>query len=298
MENYENKYKEALERAMKLQETCDSQAVVGWCEYIFPELKESEDEKIRKAILNYFTKCWGNCKDDVCGIHVEDIISWLEKQGERETLCDKCRKEHPSHSCQDITALGRCHVEYEQKYKGNVETKFKVGDYIINDYCMGRVVEINNNANLYQLDTGQCIPFSSYSVHLWDITKDAEDGDVLFHSDSASNGIFIFKEISQCGTIQKVVCYCDYDSEDGFCLGEKHTCCWTNNKILHPATKEQRDLLFQKMREKGYEWDAKKKELKKSQRMISAEAKEALYGTCMDYEKRYKEALSKAKELI
>ena len=32
---------------------------------------------------------------------------------------------------------------------------------------------------------------------------------------------------------------------------------------LHPATKEQRDLLFQKMKESGYEWDAEKKELKK-----------------------------------
>lgn len=39
------------------------------------------------------------------------------------------------------------------------------------------------------------------------------------------------------------------------------------------------DLLFQKMHEAGYEWDADEKELKKiSQRMISAEAKEALYG--------------------
>jgi lipid II:glycine glycyltransferase (peptidoglycan interpeptide bridge formation enzyme) len=46
----------------------------------------------------------------------------------------------------------------------------------------------------------------------------------------------------------------------------------------HPANKEQRDTLFAKMEEAGYEWDAEKKELKKkSQRMISAEAKEAMY---------------------
>ena len=32
---------------------------------------------------------------------------------------------------------------------------------------------------------------------------------------------------------------------------------------VHPATKEQHDLLFQKMKEAGYEWDAEKKELKK-----------------------------------
>ena len=90
-----------------------------------------------------------------------------------------------------------------------------------------------------------------------------KDGDVLFHSDSASNGIFIFKEILQCGSIQKVICYCDYDSEDGFCLGENHTCCYTDSKILHPATKEQREILFQKMKEAGYKWNTETKTLEK-----------------------------------
>ena len=33
----------------------------------------------------------------------------------------------------------------------------------------------------------------------------------------------------------------------------------------YPATKEQRDLLFRKMKEAGYEWDADKKELRKIQ---------------------------------
>ena len=37
----------------------------------------------------------------------------------------------------------------------------------------------------------------------------------------------------------------------------------TENNQLKPATKEQRDLLFSKMKEAGYEWDAEKKELKK-----------------------------------
>ena len=39
---------------------------------------------------------------------------------------------------------------------------------------------------------------------------------------------------------------------------------WGNaeNNQLKPATKEQCDLLFQKMYEAGYEWDAEKKELK------------------------------------
>ena len=36
-----------------------------------------------------------------------------------------------------------------------------------------------------------------------------------------------------------------------------------NPTYYKPATKEQRELLFQKMKEAGYEWDAEKKELKK-----------------------------------
>lgn len=38
-----------------------------------------------------------------------------------------------------------------------------------------------------------------------------------------------------------------------------------HDEILNsvPATKEQRDFLFQKMKEAGYEWDAERKELKK-----------------------------------
>jgi hypothetical protein len=46
------------------------------------------------------------------------------------------------------------------------------------------------------------------------------------------------------------------ESEGGF--GE-----WTWMQDIKPATKEQRDFLFTKMKEAGYEWDSEKKELKK-----------------------------------
>lgn len=45
------------------------------------EVKESEDESIKTAILNHLKKMWKNSQDDVCGVHVEDAITWLEKQG-------------------------------------------------------------------------------------------------------------------------------------------------------------------------------------------------------------------------
>ena len=235
IEEKAKRYGEALERAKKLQETCDSTAVVGWCEYIFPELKESEEENVRKVLVGYFKsyKEIGTIGAETFnGIPTDNIIAWLEKQGEQPT--DK------------------------------VEPKFKVGDWVVYDHRPYQVVELPKegyiNLGLRRNGKVEFAP-SPYCRH-WTIA-DAKDGDVLFHSDSASNGIFVFKEILQRGTIQKVVCYCDYDSEDGFCLGENHTCCWTDSKILHPATKEQRDLLFAKMKEAGYEFDGDKKELKR-----------------------------------
>ena len=42
---------------------------------------EDNDEKIKTAILNHLKIMWGNCQDNICGIHVEDAIDWLEKQG-------------------------------------------------------------------------------------------------------------------------------------------------------------------------------------------------------------------------
>ena len=71
-------YDEAIERAKKIYDNRTT-------EEIFPELKESEDEKIKNAILNHLKKMRGNSQDDVCGVHVEDAIDWLEKQGKKSS---------------------------------------------------------------------------------------------------------------------------------------------------------------------------------------------------------------------
>ena len=156
-------------------------------------------------------------------------------------------------------------INEEEKSKDKeIETKFKVGDWVVLTVgaisSIHQIINIDINKERYWFDEGTYLSFADEKyLHFW-IIKDAKDGDILWHSDSASNGIFIFKEIRNDG---KILCYCDYDSEDHFCLGEHHTCCWTSSKYIKPATKKQRDLLFQKMHEAGYEWDADKKELKK-----------------------------------
>ena len=89
--------------------------------------------------------------------------------------------------------------------------------------------------------------------------QDAKSGDVLATLDY----ILIFKE---CLKKDGGVSYCHYDFGAGnpqFIYTEDNNWYFGKEAMVYPATKEQRDLLFQKMKEAGYEWDAEKKQLKK-----------------------------------
>ena len=79
--DYEKAYKEALERAKKVHKYSSDIAEIKRMEDIFPELKESEDEKIRKAQLDYWRSVGGK---EWHGVPVQETIAWLEKQGEKE----------------------------------------------------------------------------------------------------------------------------------------------------------------------------------------------------------------------
>ena len=90
--DYEKSYKEALERAKALIETNTSDALFHLkdIESIFPELKESEDERIRKWCISHFkaavlvTKNNAEYKEYLNN----KVIPWLEKQGETYTKKD------------------------------------------------------------------------------------------------------------------------------------------------------------------------------------------------------------------
>lgn len=81
--DYEKKHKEEVVRATQLWECGD--ITRENLEYIFPELAEPEDERIRKALIDGFTvmKESKNCGKTFSNhnIPVADILAWLEKQG-------------------------------------------------------------------------------------------------------------------------------------------------------------------------------------------------------------------------
>jgi hypothetical protein len=253
------RYDEALERARKLQENSNGMILKKWLWNIFPELKENEDERIRKELIELIS--YMHDADP----RKRDWIEWLKKQGEvKETLCEKCKKAQPSHSCQDITALGRCAVENEQK----VEPKFHEGEWITNGDYTWKIVEVKPLYYILQSQDGNIIvddTISHADEHFHSFTiKDARDGDVLC---CESGWTCIFKTLNSDNI--SFSSYCFMDNTGWFCEtgSESHTLekafIKAYNGEIYPSTKEQRDLLFQKMKEAGYMFDFEKKELKK-----------------------------------
>lgn len=153
--------------------------------------------------------------------------------------------------------------------------KFNVGDWVVRKdgccFCSGcNTVQIRN------IDKGKEVWFETDTwlfedeIRHWTI-KDAKNGDVL----RLGCVIAIFKQyIGQ----EKCICYCSISEDGDFEIpieevGDNIYGC-TN---ATPATKAQRDILFTKMKEAGYEWDVKKKELKKIEAEKTSFANRQLY---------------------
>ena len=230
--DYKKLYEDVLERAkngLKDKNYYLSQSAKEVTEFLFPQLKETEDEKVKRELTRFLINFNNGYYSKPSENEIDSWIKWINK---------KC----------------------EQNHTDEVKPKFNVGDWVVNK--LGHVWHINGfDKKNYQVSNGDkynYFPISKQDeMHLWTI-NDAEDGDVLYTSSTASNEVFIFKGLTKEGYID---CYCSYDSEDKYCEG-KHHFIGEPTFMTHPAAKEKCDLLFQKMKEAGYEWDADKKELK------------------------------------
>lgn len=135
-------------------------------------------------------------------------------------------------------------------WKAPVEPNFKSGDWITDGVSKCQIHFIDNTQYWY---SENCILGSIESVnkqyHLWTV-QDAKDGDVL-----VLNGKPFIYSHNKYG---KNYCYIDDCGQFRVNFGLVF-----EGNCVCPATKQERDLLFSKMREVGYEWDAEKNELRK-----------------------------------
>ena len=296
-------YDEAIEKLRSLHDDYDTISTLidikKELENIFPELKESENEQHRKWILKYLYDGLQK-SDEQFKDQFEVAIAWFKKQGEsirikkgKNYLCTKTHKYAGMkwiegvkyYSPEDYSLVNQGCTCYCPKYSkeehnnffkeveydgclevDKVEPKFNVGDWIVNNDSGGvcQVTEIRDDEYclwpLYAEIMGYLrIIDVDDEYHPWTI-QDAKDGDVLVDKFSTNSIIILFKGINP---RLSILAYCGYNGynfsikTDGLGYG------CIDNTNYYPSTKEQRDLLFQKMKDAGYEWDSDKKELKK-----------------------------------
>ena len=271
IEEKARRYDEAIEKGKQIQNT---PYTAHWdimkevAEHLLPELVESKDEKIRKEILQYIKNIESQT---IPKAKYDSWIAWLEKQGEISPSEDELEAlriaayepyKNWSEKLQSLyMKLFHCE-QGEQKSADKIEPKFKVGDWVVDNNGIVKQI-LSYKDGVYKHTDGYSATIFEDEWRMWDITKDAKAGDVL----CCENGwTCIFKTLVNDETFSS---YCFMDNTKRFyetgsechTLKEKFVKAYSGK--IYPATKEQRDILFQKMHEAGYEWDAGSKELKK-----------------------------------
>ena len=348
IEEKAKRYDEVVAMAKECITHIPDEAVNKYMLNMFPELKESDDERIRKELIKllrnlfnnysyfikdpFYTECitwlekqdfnytfkikeghWYKCvcdymlnnsdvmfkydrlyycrrnwrlEGEIDELNVKDIgvngyksffrpatnqeiKDWLEKQDESDEAKAKVfliNKGYPIDAngvfptYEEMYNIIREGLEQqsEQKHTDKVESKFKVGDWVI--LTAGelsttlQIANVDINKKLYWFNDGSYLPIVDEEIlHLWTI-EDAKDGDVL----AEDSCIFIIQRLSGINAAAKTYCTLFNDGEfnDGTIL-------YFDIDSTKPATQEQRDILFVKMKEAGYEWNKDKKELKK-----------------------------------
>lgn len=108
MENYEQKYKQALSRATFYNGELLTENQRKILVDIFPELKESEDERTRKELIEQIAFITPNNDelDDECNVlptyqkRIDKYRAWLEKQGEKDP-CIGCTNDKGCVTCEN-----------------------------------------------------------------------------------------------------------------------------------------------------------------------------------------------------
>ena len=296
--NYEEFNKGCFEEAKRLYKTAnaDQRCVL---EKLFPELKESEDEKVREELIKHLKEGAEGYEPAGDSSDYQRWLAWVENQnhdGKKWIYEDVYLKEKEQLIQDGIDEVLENPQKYGLEKQGQqeepqvyetedgevitysesegygykvVKPKFKCGDWLIFDENHNSVYQVERIDNYryylrHYLGGTLSVHFDNELIRLWNI-DDAKDGDVL----AGSYGTFILMGKSNGG-------YCGVLSDNTFIRSTGNNE-WTED--LHPATKEQRDLLFKKMKEAGYKWDNSTKELKRIEEEL--QLKKGKYYKCI-----------------
>jgi hypothetical protein len=294
---YEKKYNALVGQIKKAYLNAQTDSTKAVLEDILPSLKESEDERIRKEIMDFIdTKTidsderrnrWfsylekhkpfsftsledtkmkmsliqyiSELNQDVVHLHpgIETCNEWI-------AWLEKQGEQKP----QGKTALEAVNEEKVDnqncvKHADKVEPKFHEGEWVI--LTAGelsttlQIVKVDTNKRLYWFNDSSYLPIvDEECLHLWTI-QDAKDGDVLV--DKYGNiGIY---QGDKNAVVWNSYCYCGVNKvfyDEG-----------SHEFPCYPATKVQRDTLIKAMTDAGYTFDFEKKKLKKIEEEFNGE---------------------------
>lgn len=279
--DYEKKYKETLEKAKvflkrwECVEEANSSLVMEEVKDIFPELKVSEDERIRKALIELVKYAKRGCFEILKGmpfnvVSMDAMLAWLEKQGDEKPTLPKWKykkdnmpllrdsiilnkyggvAKSPSGAIisdawvldyDELAKLPKEEVEKqdEQNPTNKIEPKFKVGDWCIDneDATIFQIVKVLDNTYTYKTNEGSVYSCTHYSLE--------NDARLWTIKDAKDRDILTVNGrpfIYCCNGVYQGN-YCCIDSEGVF---RTNLDFGFNGKTILPATKEQRDLILQ-----------------------------------------------------
>lgn len=273
--DYRKDYEELISKLKTILDSQTNETIsIDSIREVIPELSESKDN-IENRLINAIKSSaqLENCLQKH-GFKIKEILNWLEKQIERKSdvryryleellvaddiyqmaMNDAMVEEAKGKATSAILKLCVSELLEFRKTDNSVRPRFKTGDWVIVQgktlYQIKQVTELSHNHYQYWT-TDEHWFGDGTEAKLWTI-QDAKDGDVLAEHET----IVLFKKIEG----QNIRCYCTYHYlgfNPTFYVGTLQ-----NKNHYCPATKEQHDLLFSKMKETGYEWDAEKKELR------------------------------------
>ena len=130
MEDYKKKYEELIESIKEAKERMGGYTFSSVVDKIMPELKESEDERIRKECISIIDAWDKSCRlqGDYCEV-APKCIAWLEKQGELvNSLSNGLDNAHER--IDGLIQKNNSLIEQLEKNQGEQKPKFRVGDTI------------------------------------------------------------------------------------------------------------------------------------------------------------------------
>lgn len=138
-------YDKALERAKAINNEKDVDVESGTtiCEYIFPELKESEDEKIKKEIISILRNTyWASNRN-----RFNELVAWFEKQDEQKP----CMVQWKGDNLKEVISLTGKDKNFEKWFKSFEEYEKYVHEH--NDIFK----LFDENGNHYEIPVGAWI---------------------------------------------------------------------------------------------------------------------------------------------